>query len=64
MEQVPDGMTLTLHSGADKAKPGLKGNLILNANTKASKSKDGKSRSGDRNALGMLPAMPFEIVKP
>ena len=65
LAQVADGMTFALRSDAAKAKPGLKGNLILNVGTKASKAKDEKqSRSQERNSLGMLPAMPFEIVKP
>jgi hypothetical protein len=48
---------------AGKVKPGLKGNLILNAFTQYTpKGKDGKPRPARRVPIGALPAVPFEIV--
>jgi hypothetical protein len=53
-----------LRSDAEKAKPGLKGNLIANAFQKSTETnKAGKTRD-TRLSLGTLPAIPFEIVKP
>ena len=56
------GIAILLSVDAKKAKPGLKGNLIVNASTERSwKAKDGKSRKR-RVSLGAMPAIPFEIV--
>ena len=54
-----------LCSDAAKAKPGLKGNLIVNilpgqASIAAKKNK--KQGNQQRAAVGTLPAIPFEIV--
>ena len=58
------GLALVLHGDAQKAKPGLRGNLIANAFSKGTVTdKDGKTREV-RNLMGPLPAIPFEIVKP
>ena len=56
--------TLVLHSDAEKAKPGLKGNLIANAfQNRTQTDKEGKTREY-RSFLGPLPAMPFQVVQP
>jgi ribosomal protein S25 len=43
----------------EKAKPGLRGNLIFEP---AAKTSNNKSASGKSGALGSLPAVPFEVV--
>ena len=54
---------IVLHSDAEKAKPGLKGNLIANGFQKRTETnKEGKTREY-RTFLGPLPAIPFEVVK-
>ena len=64
-EPAPDGITFTIRNDAEKAKPGLKGNLILNLYVKVpAKTKNGKTRPEKRNSLATLPALPFEIVRP
>jgi hypothetical protein len=58
------GVMIVLRGDAEKAQPGLKGNLIANAFQKMTfTDKEGKSRE-TRSPLGTLPAIPFEIVKP
>jgi hypothetical protein len=59
-------VTVVLRADAAKAKPGLKGNLIFNAFTeRAQIGKDGKPKATTyRSPLGMLPAIPFEVVQP
>jgi hypothetical protein len=61
-----DGAEILLHSDAAKAKPGLKGNLIVAVvatNTPAPPA-TGKAQVNQRRAsLGTLPAIPFEIIK-
>jgi hypothetical protein len=57
-------VTLTLRSDAEKAKPGLRGNLIANAFQKRTETnKEGKTREY-RSFMGPLTAIPFEVVKP
>ena len=57
------GLEFVLTVDADKVKPGVKGNLIVNAFTMRSpKGKDGKTRPPRRIPLGVLPAIPFEIA--
>jgi len=61
-----EGAEIELRSDAAKAKPGLKGNLIINilqgqALAAAPKKKQGNQR---RAAVGTLPAIPFEVVQP
>jgi len=62
----PDLKVLSFLLGADKekVKPGLKGNLIVNAFVEREvKSKDGKPTGRKwRSAMGVLPAIPFEVV--
>jgi hypothetical protein len=65
MSQTADGITLVLRSDAEKAKPGLKGNLIADAFAKSTTtSKSGKKTQEARNRLATLPAIPFEVVAP
>jgi hypothetical protein len=60
------GTEIVLQSDAAKVKPGLKGNLIVNAFTmKSQAAPAGKAPTAPRRLpLGTLPAVPFEIVKP
>jgi hypothetical protein len=60
-----DGVTIVLRADAAKAKPGLKGNLIVNAvMERDAEASGGKPQGGkQRIPLGSLPAIPFEIVK-
>ncbi len=56
--------TIVLHADADKAQPGLKGNLIANGYQKRTQTnKEGKTREY-RTFLGPMPAIPFEVVEP
>jgi hypothetical protein len=59
-----DGTDLVLQCDAAKAKPGLKGNLIVNISaervTQPANAKQQATRQ--RVSLGTLPAVPFEIV--
>lgn len=60
------GVTLILHADVGKVKPGLTGNLIVDAFTEKTMdpSGDGKQPVNKRRIpLGTLPAIPFEIVK-
>jgi hypothetical protein len=56
----PTGVSITLKADPAKAKPGLKGNLILDAfvDRPAPNTKQGTRRQ----PLGTLPAVPFEVV--
>ena len=58
------GVSIVLHADARKVKPGLKGNLIVNAvSERAINSAEGKPTGKTyRSQLGMLPALPFEVV--
>ncbi|MBI4586371.1 MAG: hypothetical protein HY717_20370 [Planctomycetes bacterium] len=61
------GMEIVLQSDAAKIKPGLKGNLIVNAFAARTLTPSGKGKAPGnrgRNPLGTLPAIPFEIVEP
>lgn len=57
-------MEMVLKCDAEKIKPGLKGNLILNAFAVKSQeaSKESPQPRGRPTPLGMLPAIPFEVV--
>jgi len=58
------GAAILLRADAEKAKPGLKGNLIANASQQRTiTDSNGKTREY-RAVLGTLPAIPFEVVKP
>ena len=57
------GIALVLRTDAQKAKPGLKGNMMANVFVQSTVTeKDGKTHEV-RNLVGPMPAMPFEIVK-
>jgi len=57
-------LTVTLRAGAERAKPGLAGNLIANTFRKRTETTpEGKTREY-RSFYGPLPAIPFEVVKP
>ncbi len=58
---------IELLSDAAKAKPGLKGNLIVNiipSQTQSASSKNKKQGNQPRAAVGTLPAIPFEVTPP
>lgn len=55
--QSREGVAITLAADPAKAKPGLKGNLIVDAFLEGA---TGKSKR--RQPLGTLPAIPFEVV--
>ena len=56
-------VAFVLHGDAEKAKPGLKGNLIVNGFQKRTETnREGKTRQY-RSFLGPLPAIPYEVVK-
>ena len=58
------GVAILLRGDAERAKPGLQGNLIANASQQRTLTDgDGKTREY-RSVLGTLPAMPFEVIKP
>lgn len=58
-----DGVAIVLRAQDGKAKPGLKGNLIVNAFMERNVTpKGGKKVNRRRVQLGTLPAIPFEIV--
>jgi hypothetical protein len=57
------GIAVVFRADAQRAKPGLKGNLMANAFLQSTVTeKDGKTREV-RNLIGPMPAIPFEIVK-
>jgi hypothetical protein len=55
---------IVLQCDAAKAKPGLKGNLIVNAFADAPELPGKTQGSQRRRPLGALPAIPFEVVAP
>ena len=59
-----DSATLLLQADAGKVKPGMKGNLIIDAAVeRTANPKSGKSPGNKRVIpLGSLPAIPFEVV--
>jgi hypothetical protein len=59
-----DGTDIVLACDAAKAKPGLKGNLIVNISAdRVTQPANGKAAANrQRVSLGTLPAVPFEIV--
>ena len=59
-----EGVAVVIRTEAKKVKPGLKGNLIFNAVAeRAINSAEGKPTGKTyRTPLGMLPALPFEVV--
>lgn len=63
---VPEGVALTVKADGDAPKPGYADNLIVQAFiTPADESQGGKpAKQKQRISLGVLPAIPFEIVHP
>ena len=61
---VRDGTELVLKCDAAKAKPGLKGNLIVNISAERAAQPANAKQPANRQrvSLGTLPAVPFEIV--
>ena len=61
---VGEGIEIVFQADAAKVKPGLKGNLIVEAfATDPESAKKAKLRPNrPRTAVGMLPAIPFEVV--
>jgi hypothetical protein len=59
-----EGVELTVRSDMSKTKPGLQGNLIVNVFPRvlASAQKAKKQNNQRRPAIGVLPAIPFEVV--
>jgi len=59
--EKPNGVSLVLRVEGGKAKPGLKGNLIVDAFREA----PGQPGNGNRRRipLGTLPAIPFEVLE-
>ena len=60
-----DSLTLLLHADADKVEPGQKGNLIIEASTERTFNPGGGTQPANKRrvSLGVLPAIPYEIVK-
>ncbi len=57
-------VTITLHSDAERIEPGLRGNLIVNTFRRRTETNpEGRVREY-RSFMGVLPAIPFEVVKP
>jgi hypothetical protein len=62
VQPATGGVTVTLRAAADKAKPGLRGNLIFEASHDVeSKGANGKQQRR-RQTLGLMPALAFEVV--
>jgi hypothetical protein len=60
---VPDGVDILLRADGAKVKPGLSGNLIVDAFLeRAIPAAQAKKTPARRQPLGILPAIPFEIV--
>jgi hypothetical protein len=57
-----DGLSVVLSVRGDKAKPGLKGNLILDAYRDVAANPAAGIRQARRQQMGTLPAVPFEVV--
>ena len=60
-----ESVTLLLHADADKVKPGQKGNLIIDASVERTVNPASGTQPANKRrvSLGVLPAIPFEIVK-
>jgi hypothetical protein len=57
IQPAANGVSVTLRVEAGKSRPGLKGNLILDAFREIASTRR-------RQPLGTVPAIPFEIVEP
>lgn len=62
---VPEGLALAIKADADAAKVGLAGNLIVEVSAEVANQRQGGKRAqkNNRASLGVLPAIPFEIVR-
>ncbi len=60
---VHDGTELVLECDAAKAKPGLRGNLIVALSAERTPPAGSPQTARQRVTLGAIPALPFEIVK-
>ena len=61
--EKPNGVSVVLKVEGDKAKPGLKGNLIMDAFRDVQPPANAKNQPRRRQPMGTLPAIPFEVVK-
>ncbi len=60
---IPEGAEIELEADAAKTKPGLKGNLIVNAFAERPAAEAARGPANNRRPLaGTLPAIPFEVV--
>ena len=59
-----DGVSVLLRAQADKARPGSKGNLIVQAFREVTPTAGGANQARRRQPLGTLPAIPFEVLEP
>jgi hypothetical protein len=57
-----DGAILQIHADGEKAKPGLKANLIVEVYPESAKLGGGAAKMSQLS-LGTLPAIPFEVLK-
>ncbi len=63
VSSAEDGLTIRLRADAEKVKPGLKGNLILDLLIDRPNAGKAKAAPGTVQVrLGALPAIPFEVV--
>lgn len=62
VSERPGAVSVVLKVQADKAKPGLKGNLIVDAFREVQPPANAKNQQRRRQPMGTLPAIPFEIV--
>jgi hypothetical protein len=60
VNQLRDGFAILLHADKDKLKPGVKGNLIVEAYMERSTPGTLNKR---RQGMGILPAIPFEVTR-
>jgi len=58
------GIAIVLRADAAKVKPGVKGNLIIDAFRTGSASIQPANNRNRRTPIGTLPAIPFEVVQP
>jgi hypothetical protein len=59
-----NGVSILVSVQGDKAKPGLRGNLILDAFREVAANPAAGIRQARRQPMGTLPAVPFEVVGP
>jgi hypothetical protein len=57
-----DGISVLVQVQGDKAKAGLKGNLILDSFREVAANPAAGIRQARRQPMGTLPAVPFEVV--